>query len=444
MKKQRNAALFGGVNTEEILARRLREEGSFVSGFPLLTNDAFTQQCHQVTRLDDDLLSEKLVQQLRSESYGVINIGPDFMSPIVSKLLRDGGIAHIGATPEQLEFETDKSLIRSIFPESSEILPRSFIATDASPETIRKIIKNLNGSFVLKFVGNYSKKYQGSPVGRVRFSGETIGDFDEVSEFARNSIAISGKVIFEEKVAGKEFSSNYIVDRNGNIFRLGENICFKRRNNGNTGPICDGTGSVTIRNTLPFISQNDIEFVENRIVRPFCSQIQKITQQPFCAIINLDLMKDEKGKIVLFEINCREPGGHTMANILSGLGNNLYDTLRAAQNGTLDSITPAFRNQASIVVSAFPYYFPAGISEESLISIEVTKTIPENVKMYTGWVDTLEDAPTYRKLRLRNSPSLLFECSAPTIDAARSQIYEAINAIVRDQLDYRTDIGISI
>jgi hypothetical protein len=53
---------------------------------------------------------------LKNEVYDAILLGPDFMVGLMSQILRRENIQHVGATPAQLAFETDKSLIQEVFP----------------------------------------------------------------------------------------------------------------------------------------------------------------------------------------------------------------------------------------------------------------------------------------------------------------------------------------
>lgn len=444
MKK---VALFGNVNTEEIIAYYLTQEGVVVDGYLLFSNEAFEKRCRKYVVLseqDETYIEEKLPQLLKEEAYDFILLGPDFMVSLISPVLLKNNIVHIGSNLEQLSFETDKSMIYSVFGKESNILPRKRVIETRDPDEIVKVVNSFSGNYVLKFVGDYASRYEGSPVGRIRFSGETIGDINEVVDFVQASVSVSGKCVVEEKVHGREFSANYVVDKNRNFLRLGENICFKRRENGNRGAICDGTGSVSINNTLPFLSQDDIAFVEKYILEPFCDYVVKVSGKPLCSILNLDLMKKDNGKIVLFEVNMREAGGHTMANVLSGLNTSLYDILKKAQAGELDSLQISYKSGASIVVSAFPSYFPFGISDDSLLEEKITKQIPNDINLFTGWVEVLEETEQFRLLRMQNSPILLFEHFADDIEIARQKLYAAMKNIVPVSMDYRTDIGMEL
>jgi phosphoribosylamine-glycine ligase len=442
MSKSRRIALFGNVNTEEILAKKIQLDGDEADGYLFSLNDAFRESCRDARVLDAEYIQERLVQDLSERRYDALALGPIVASYALSELFRSRDVAHVGATVAQIAFEIEKTKIHEVFPEQTNVMPKTVIPTKFDAESLRSLLEGFRGGYVLKFVGDYGKMFRGSETGRVRFSGETLADTDEALMFLKKSIEVSGKAIVQERASGREFSANYVVDANGHLFRLGENICFKRRNDGNTGPICDGTGSISINNTLPFLSASDIRYVKDRIVKPFHSFVTKKTGQPFVSFLNVDAMKSDDGRILLFEINCREAGGHTMANLLSGLENRMSDVFVHAQNGTLDQIQPIFRRGASVVVSAFPSYFPAGTSsDDELMTLEVTKRIPDDVHLFTGWVDVLHQDEDRRALRIHNSPVLLFEHRNTTLSHARTRLYEVISEIVRGRLDYRKDLG---
>lgn len=434
-------ALFGNVNTEEILARKLKEErDSHVTGYLLFPNQAFADACDSAVAMSPEFIQNELIDDLRAKRHDVLHVGPIIAAHAVSDILKSAGLPFVGPAKSQLEFELDKTFIQKVFARQPSILPRRFTLRRYDEAEIHSIVAELGGRYVAKFVKGYSERYTGSEVGRVRFGDETITE-DELLIFMKNSIEVGGAGVIEELVRGCEFSANYLVDGNGTLCRLGENVCFKRRNNGDTGPICDGTGSISIDNTLPFLTQTDIQFIENRIVSPFHEHVKRATGEPLIGMLNLDLMKREDGSIVLFEINCREAGGHTMANILSGIKTPLSELLLHAQRNQLDRIKARFSQGTSIVVSAFPGYFPAGTDDDSLEILDVPRDMPSDVRLYTGWVDTIAQSKRSRKLRLRNSPSLLFEHRNTTVKAARKRIYAVIDHVVAGRLDFRTDIG---
>ena len=199
MKNMRKVALFGNVNSDEVLAQRLRSEGVVVHGYLNSPNAAFSRACDRSVLLSKEqpgYLTEVLPRVLKEENYDVVHLGPDVMVMLLSAVLRQHGVPHVGATPEQLFYETDKSLVQEVFSEASGVLPKRAVVTDADPAMLKRLLSDFPDGYVLKFVGNYPSKYGGSPCGRVRFSGE-MGSFDEALDFVRNSLDVSGKCVVE-------------------------------------------------------------------------------------------------------------------------------------------------------------------------------------------------------------------------------------------------------
>lgn len=437
-------ALVGFVNTEEIVAYRLAAERAQVDGYLLVPNDAFARRCRTAYLANDAFLANGLVDTLRQCPYDAVLLGPIPASLAVAPILDAADIRYIGATPEQMHYELDKSAIFEIFPPDAGILPRTVIISgvpdQAAADSIAAQLHGFPGGFVVKFVGDYNAKHKGSPTGRVRFDE---GMIPEAIAFALTSLDHSRKVLLQEQCRGREFSANYAVDAKGHFYRLGENVCYKRRGVGDTGPLCDGTGSIAINGTLPFLTRDHIDWIEERVVFPFWRDVSEKTGRPLRALLNLDMMLCDDGRIVLFEINCREAGGHTMATILSGLRTPFRDVLCALQQDRLEELPPVeFWPGASLVISAYPPYFPYDIPDGGeYMRFRIPKRFPSGISMFTGWVTVERENDEYRDAVLMNSPTLLFECHGPDVRTARAQLVPAIRRVAQGKLDFRDDIG---
>lgn len=174
-------AIIGYVNTEEILVRKLAiEEDVRVDGYLLFKNDAFASHCNKWVIIDKEYIASRFPFVIRGGSYGVVYLGPILASIWTSGVLRENKINHIGSTLRQLEFELDKTAITEVFPPITEILPLTIVFTEFDERRIRRCLEGLKGEYVLKFVGDYTKRYRGSEVGRVRLSGETLAGLHKV------------------------------------------------------------------------------------------------------------------------------------------------------------------------------------------------------------------------------------------------------------------------
>ncbi|MDO8656118.1 MAG: hypothetical protein Q7K45_02685 [Nanoarchaeota archaeon] len=432
-------ALFGFVHADEVVARWLRKSSSNdleIHGYTLGRNAAFESACDRVFPLTE---IPDLEQLLRREVYNVVYVGPIPSILTSAPILEAAGIPFIGPSIETLMYELDKSKIMDVFTPESGILPPTRILTSFDRTSVDKVLREFQGEFVLKFVGDYAKHFPGSEVGRVRLSGETIAD-EEVYTFVERSVQDSGKVVIQQKIVGRDFSANYLVDVNGNLFDLGENVCYKRKGEGNSGPMTDGTGSYSIAGRVPFVTDTDQIKVRDAVAS-FVQYLQEHTQRSFRGMLNADLIKSDDDQVYICEINCREAGAHTLASLYHCLDNDLYDLLKRTQEGTLNQVSPIFNPGASVVVSAYPTYFPFAVKAEERERVRVSKKIPSGVNLFTGWVDNVGETEEHRDLVLMSSPSLIFEAHAEKIGEARDRVYQAMANIVPSTLIYRKDIA---
>ncbi len=441
--ESRKVAIIGNVNTQEVFADRLKEESVDIDGFFTSPNKAFEELCSNAMFLNKDDLDGVFVQRLVDEKYDAIAIGPISACLVTSKILNKRGIPHSGATVEQMHFELDKTAALSLFEENPSVLPRSIVFDGTGTVSFKELLRNeFPNGYVLKFVGNYSEEFEGSEAGRVIFGTNTDEDLQKAIDFANRSMRNSGQVLIQEFLVGSEFSFNVAVDRNKNIFYMGSNRCYKHRGEGDTGPLSDGTGSISIDGSVPFLQGEDVNYIINNVVRPYVDQLTKRTGQDLVSMLNVDMMKTNDGRIVLFEVNCRAAGGHTASTMVSSLKTPLIDILTHMQQGTLDQITSEFHKGVSLCVSAYPKYYPyKEPQEQDLQEFRFPKNLPEGIKVFTGWVDYLGENEDSRTLRLHNAPSFIFHAHEADLKQARSRVYSALETIVGDTLDFRKDIG---
>jgi len=444
--------LVGFVNTEEILADtiKLQTPDVVVDGYEVLPNEAFGRIVDKRFPLygvnDSDEFGFHNLERLNQIShlgYAAVNLGPIPAAFIAGETIDATGYDYVGPRRNELSYELDKTKITEIFSENTGILPSTKVLESADMKEVSAVIDELGGRVVIKFVGEYPKYYKDSETRRVRLI-EEFQDSSELEEFIRNSITDSGKVVVQKFVDGQQFSYTCLVDGNGGIFSLGEDICFKHRYDGEQGPLCDGTGAVTVNNTLPdLISPDDSKFIEQAVVDPYCMFFGEQFGKMPKTFLNLDLVKGNDGKIYLLEVNHREAGGHTMANLLAGLETPLADAFQATQEGRLRELRPVYKPGASVAVSAYPENFPYPFKDEEsrpVLTIPKLKQA-DLVRIYTGWVDVLSETEDSVVAKTQLSPTMLFVNHSVNIETARRNVYQRIKEVVPEGFAYRTDIG---
>jgi phosphoribosylamine-glycine ligase len=281
----------------------------------------------------------------------------------------------------------DKTKIFEIFPDNTGVLPPTRIIESSDDDEIQQAIDVFGNDAVIKFVGDYSDYYDDSEYRRVRFTDE-FEDFNELRTFIANSISSSGQAIVQQRVTGQEFSYTCVVDRNLGQFRLGENIFYKRRFEGDSGPLCDGTGSIAINNTLPgIVDSNDISFIQTEVVGRYIESIAKETGRAPRTFLNVDLIKSEDGRVYLIEVNHRQPGGHTMSTLLAGLETPLSELLYAAQEDRLKELESRYKDGSSVAVTVFPEISPRDFGESD---IRPEIAIPHNRRERSIFTSTIQ------------------------------------------------------
>jgi hypothetical protein len=443
--------LVGFVNTEEIIADTIKRQTPdvVIDGYEVLPNEAFGRivdnryPLYGINESGFGFHHLDRLEQIKHFGYAAVSLGPIPAAFIAGETMDSLDYDYIGPRRNEIGLELDKTKITDIFPENSGILPITRVLTSPTLKEIRGMQDAISGGIVWKFVGEYPKYYQDSETRRVRLPGEFESEA-ELLEFVTNSITESGTVVAQQFIDGQQFSFTCLVDGAGGIFSLGENICYKNRYDGDTGPLCDGTGAAAVNNTLPgTITQEDIKKITDNIVEPYVEFVGQTFGRMPKTFLNLDLIKSDDGIVRLLEVNHREPGGHTMANLLLGLETPLAEILQATNEKRLAELSPRYKQGASIVVSAYPNNFPYPFESDDA---RPTITIPklkqgDDVRVYTGWVDVIDESDDAVTVKPQLSPTLLVANHAIDIQTARRNVYSRLADIVPYGFSYRTDIG---
>lgn len=446
-------ALVGFVNSEEILADTVRRQSPdvVVDGYALFPNRAFERTVDNAYLLYEENEAspeDSELAQIQTRGYGAINLGPDTAVQLLEDRLKAAGISYIGARAVELDFELDKTKIFDIFPADTRVLPPTRILESPSHSAIQEALEYVGGDAVIKFVGDYSDFYDDSEYRRVRLTSE-FGSREELVDFIEKSILSSGHVVIQKRVVGQEFSYTCIVDENFGQFRLGENIFYKRRFEQDKGPLCDGTGSISVNNTLPgILNSENIDFIQNNIVLRYAERLAEVTGRPPRTFLNLDFIKDDNGNIYLIEINHRQPGGHTMSTLLAGLETPLSEALFAAQEDRLNEIPPRFKQGAVVAVTVFPEISPNDFKESDQRPVLV---VPRNhtgdkTRLYTGWVNVLEESDQSTKIESNLTATIIAATHETSLRKAREATYAKIRSLALENtgLTYRRDIGLYV
>ena len=435
--KKNKIAILGFTPREEVIVDQIRHENpdTDIVLFSLGINKALEERVDDLYPVTLDRLQDTLVEPMRQVLPDLVLIGPDrFSIAGARELLEPIGIPIIGANQEQMRVETDKSFLRTHAPEFQQIFPPHKVLFDFSKEEILSFIKEYP-EYVVKFNGLYHQIGGG-----VKLSGHHLHTFEETLDYIRYSLSKCGAVVLEKQVSGKDFSVNALSSIDGSVYFFPENVCYKRRDNGDKGPNTSGTGSYAIGLGLPFLTKKEQMMVRN-IVTQIVQWMEMYFKKPFICGLNVDFRKGNDDQIYLLEVNSRFAGAGTLSTVVSLNKLKLMDLFLESVCGSFKKNEPSVFNSISLSVFAYPKFWPDAAEENHDIFIPRASAMSSNIRLFTGWVDVKNELSQARIVTLKQSTTLLFQTVSETLEDARNLLYTELSKLSPD-LVYRTDIGL--
>lgn len=267
-------------------------------------------------------------------------------------------------------------------------------------------------------------KYDGLAAGK----GVVIAESMEQAEEALRDMLLDekfgkGKVVIEEYLEGPEFSLLCFVNGH-DVYPMPVAQDHKRAYNGDKGPNTGGMGAYT---SLPFITDEDIEYAMNNIMRRTADAM--VTEgAPFCGVLYGGLMKTKNG-IKVIEFNARFGDPETEV-ILPRLKSDMCQVFCDVADGKTPVIE--WDDQATLGVVLASKGYPG--------SYEKGYTI-EGIEEVDGSVYHMGTALKDGKYVTSGGRVMIVVCKAATLKEAQTKANAEIEKIKCDNLFYRTDIG---
>lgn len=267
-------------------------------------------------------------------------------------------------------------------------------------------------------------KYDGLAAGK----GVVIAESMEQAEEALRDMLLDekfgkGKVVIEEYLEGPEFSLLCFVNGH-DVYPMPVAQDHKRAYNGDKGPNTGGMGAYT---SLPFISDEDIEYAMNNIMRR-TADAMVAEGAPFCGVLYGGLMKTKNG-IKVIEFNARFGDPETEV-ILPRLKSDMCQVFCDVADGKTPVIE--WDDQATLGVVLASKGYPG--------SYEKGYTI-EGIEEVDGSVYHMGTALKDGKYVTSGGRVMIVVCKAATLKEAQAKANAEIEKIKCDNLFYRTDIG---
>ena len=239
----------------------------------------------------------------------------------------------------------------------------------------------------------------------------------------------SSKVVIEEFLDGIELSCFVLTDgKNYKILPTAKD--YKRIGEGDTGLNTGGMGAVS---PVPFAAPEFLNKIEERIVKPTISGLQK-DNLPYKGFVFIGLIKvDDDPKVIEYNVRMGDPETEV---VLPRLKNDLVEIFQAIANQTLDTIEIEIDERAATTVMLVSGGYPEAYEKGKEISgVEtVTGSIPfhAGAKLKNG------------KIVTSGGRVMAITSYGKTHQEAIKKSYQSIEKLNFDKMYYRKDIGFDL
>ena len=267
-------------------------------------------------------------------------------------------------------------------------------------------------------------KYDGLAAGKGVVIAETLEQAEEaLRDMLQDEKFGKGKVVIEEYLEGPEFSLLCFVNGK-DVYPMPVAQDHKRAFDGDEGPNTGGMGAYT---ELPFITEEDLEYAMNKIMRPTAAAMVE-EGCPFCGVLYGGLMKTKNG-IKVIEFNARFGDPETEV-ILPRMTSDICQVFCDIVDGKQPTIT--WNEMATLGIVLASKGYPG--SYEKGYDIEGTEEVDGSV-YHMG--TALKDG----KYVTSGGRVMIVVCQAPTLREAQQKAAEEVAKIKCENLFHRTDIG---
>lgn len=267
-------------------------------------------------------------------------------------------------------------------------------------------------------------KYDGLAAGKGVVIAETLEQAEEaLRDMLLDEKFGKGKVVIEEYLEGPEFSLLCFVNGK-DVYPMPVAQDHKRAYDGDKGPNTGGMGAYT---ELPFITEEDLEYAMNKIMRPTAAAMVE-EGCPFCGVLYGGLMKTKNG-IKVIEFNARFGDPETEV-ILPRMTSDICQVFCDIVDGKQPTIT--WNEMATLGIVLASKGYPG--SYEKGYAIEGTEEVDGSI-YHMG--TALKDG----KYVTSGGRVMIVVCQAPTLREAQQKAATEVAKIKCDNLFHRTDIG---
>lgn len=233
-----------------------------------------------------------------------------------------------------------------------------------------------------------------------------------------------GRVVIEQFLEGPEFSLMCFVCGD-KLYPMPVAQDHKRAYDGDKGPNTGGMGAYTC---LPFISDEDLQYAMEKIMRP-TAEAMVAEGCPLTGVLYGGLMKTKDGiKVIEFNARFGDPETEVVLPLLSSDICDIFEAV-ATQNSAVEPTWESCATLGIVLASkGYPGSYEKGYAIEGLESVD-------------GTAYHMGTAAKDGKIVTAGGRVMIVVCKAETLAAAHAKANSEVAKIKCDNLFYRTDIG---
>ncbi len=367
---------------------------------------------------DIDLLSDFAIK----ERIDLTVVGPELpLSEGIVDLFRSKNLNIFGPTQKAAQLESSKGFAKDFMYRHN--IPTAKYKTFKMPDEAYQYINEHGAPIVIKADGLAS--------GKGVIVAMTVKEAHDAIDFmlVDNKFGDAGaKVVIEEFIEGEEASFMVVCDGK-TILPLATSQDHKRLLDRDMGPNTGGMGAYS---PAPVVTKEIYSKVMEEIIYPTIHGMAK-DGIPFTGFLYAGLMITKKGDVKTLEYNCRMGDPETQP-ILMRLKSDLFEMLYKASLGQLDSSEIEWDTRSALAVVLASAGYPESPKLNDEIYIE-DRIIPDSYIFHAGTI--------YKNNKLLTSGGrvLAVAALANSVKEAQLKVYEAINTIKFNGVQYRKDIG---
>ena len=233
-----------------------------------------------------------------------------------------------------------------------------------------------------------------------------------------------GRVVIEQFLEGPEFSLMCFVCGD-KLYPMPVAQDHKRAYDGDKGPNTGGMGAYTC---LPFITDEDMEYAMEKIMRPTAAAMVA-EGCPLTGVLYGGLMKTPNGiKVIEFNARFGDPETEVVLPLISS---DICDIFEAVATG-VEATEPTWESLATLGIvlasKGYPGSYEKGYAIKGLEAVD-------------GQIYHMGTAAKDGEIVTAGGRVMIVVCKAETLAAAHAKANEQVAKIECENLFYRTDIG---